>query len=60
MAAWDMRQQRMQVTIFKLCFCVVFQFLEQDRDKRGGKGREGKSLAVIVKSDVFGWLHCDV
>ncbi len=27
-----------------------------DRDKRGGKGREGKSLAVIVKSDVFGTL----
>ncbi len=28
----------------------------QDRDKRGGKSREGKSLAVIVKSDVFGTL----
>ena len=25
-----------------------------ERDKRGGKGREGKSLAVVVKTDVFG------
>ena len=30
----------------------------QYRDKRGGSAREGKSLAVIVKSDVFGMqLH---
>jgi translation initiation factor IF-2 len=42
-AAWDARQQRMM-----------------DRNARGGKGgsgkREGKSLAVVVKSDVFGTL----
>jgi hypothetical protein len=37
-----------------LYFSFVFECLMQDRDKRGGKGREGKSLAVIVKSDVFG------